>query len=319
LVTAHNGPQVTIDYKRGQLAGLLEALLRRRLDERRVSDDHECYGLRVAVEGVSVELQAHVEHVRQGGGIRGEIKGFSRQSRARFMHQIGSINRQVYDHRRVLFMTLTYHRSWSEDPAEQYGQLRKWFKRMNRRWPGTVIQWRKEWQARGAPHFHLIVYTPVEAIPVVDAEWTFVNDAVSAWVGIARRPGDSEHYMRRYAVNARFLDSWRGVMAYASKTAEYLSKKETVQPVDEHGEVLPTGRIWGTLGNKSNLPVSYEYNKLNKKDFMTFRRVFRRLCRPKNRRWTRRSIPRSKITNQRVLVDYRAIGRLLEAYGYYRN
>jgi hypothetical protein len=321
LVTAHNGPQVTIHYKRAEFLACLAGVLQKKLDDRwKPPESEESYGARVAVEGASSQLQVHRPTLPQvGGGLRGRITGFSRQSRGRFMHQLAEINRKKYDAHQVLFLTLTYHKNWSQDPADQYADLRKWFKRMKRRWPGIVLQWRKEWQARLAPHFHLLVYTPREAIPQDGTSWTFVNDATEAWIEVARRPGDSEHHMFRYSVDACVVASWGGVLAYASKSAEYLSKSDAVQPLDEDGQPLPTGRLWGTLGDKKTLPVSFDVHQITKEDYLRFRRVFRRLARPKKRRWTRRAIPRGQLNNLRVLVGYGSMNRLLAAHGYYRK
>lgn len=305
LVTAHNGPQVTIHYKRAEVLGCLQGVLNSRLGGRWTPPpQEETYGLQMAVEGGSVQLQVHKDREQQGGGKRREIKGLSRQSRSRLIHRLASINREAYDPRRIRFMTLTYHNGWSEDPSEQYDQLRRWFKRMNRRWPGLIIQWRKEWQHRLAPHWHLIVYTPAGAISAEDGSGPFMDDAVREWISVVRRPCDSEEHMYRRAVKGRMMESWRGAISYASKTAEYISKTETVQPVDENGQALPTGRLWGTLGNKKKLPIDYDLEPLTEDEYVRGRRVARRLLRPKTRRWTRRKIPRREYKNQRFLLDY---------------
>lgn len=316
LVTAHNGPQVTIHYKRAEVLGCLRAVLHRKLSEGwSPPEPEETYGVRMAVGGASVELQLGKEHTRRGGGIRGEITGFSRQSRSRLMHDLASINRDVVDPRQMLFITLTYHNNWSEDPADQYRQLRAWFKRMNRRWPGIVMKWRKEWQERLAPHFHVIVYTPAGAIPSEGEYWCFAEDASEEWVGVARRPGDSKHHMYRHAVKVRYMESWDRVIAYASKTAEYLSKTETVQPVGEDGQPLPTGRLWGTLGNRKNVPVEYDFEGLERDQFMRARRVFRRLARPKDRRRKLPRIGKDHIANRKVLLSYSTASRYFRWLG----
>lgn len=274
-----------------------------------------CY-LQAAVEGASVRLSIARQHERKGGGLRGEITGFSRQSRNRLLRTLGAINRSSYGPRQVLFLTLTYHHHWPEDAGEQYAQLRAWHKRLKRRFGDLPLFWRKEWQDRGAPHFHCIVFTPPELVPQDGQDWEFLTAATECWVELVRRPGDSKMHMWRYSVDAKFSESWKGAMSYASKHMRYISKKEAIQPRDPDGNPLPTGRLWGYL-DKRQLPISWETTRITFKEYLQTRRLFRRISRPKHRRWLRRRIPSHELRDAHVLLSYSELRRYLTWLGYY--
>jgi len=53
----------------------------------------------------------------------------------------------------VMSVTLTYHDIWPRGNVEQWRELREFVRRMGFRW----VVWRREWQKRGAVHWHLIV------------------------------------------------------------------------------------------------------------------------------------------------------------------
>lgn len=231
---------------------------------------------------------------------------------------VGSVNRKEYEPGQVLFVTLTYHRSWPQDADEQYGQLRALHKRLQRRWGSLPLIWRKEWQARGAPHFHLIVFTPKHALPVVGEYWDFLDQLTADWIDIVKRPCDSQKYMILHGVDVALCRSWKATMAYAAKHMRYVAKDEQRLPVNSDGEVLPTGRIWGTL-QRDRLPISWETTAITFQEYLQLRRYFRRIKRPKTGRQHRRCIPNRDLQDEWVLVAYGEVNRLLAWLGYYRQ
>lgn len=266
------------------------------------------------MHGATVKLSIEQKNERQGGGLRGRIHEFSRQSRSRLLRLLGSINRTEYDAEQVLFITLTYHRSWPENPDEQYAQLRAWHKRLERTYGDLPMIWRKEWQDRGAPHWHLIVFTPAEIAPQEGHDWHFLTAASEAWVDLVARDGDNRGWMLRRAVDARVTASWKGAMSYAAKHMRYISKKEAVQPRSEDGELLPTGRLWGTL-KRQRLPITHETHRVSFSEYLQLRRWFRRIARPRNRRHLLRKRPQHHLQNVHVLLDYHELHRLLAWLG----
>ena len=291
LVTAHNGPRTP------------------RSPGRRPRTH-----LQASVQGATVKLSIEQKNERVGGGVRSQITEFSRQSRNRLLRLVGSINRKHYSFDQVLFVTLTYHHNWPEDPAEQYDQLRAWHKRMERRYGDLPIIWRKEWQDRGAPHWHLILFTPAEIAPQEGEDWEFVTAATDAWVDLVAREGDKRHWMLIKSVDVRVTSSWKGAMAYAAKHMRYISKREAVQPRREDGSPLPTGRLWGTL-KRQRLPITHETHRVSFSEYLRLRRWFRRLSRPRNRRHLLRKRPQHHLQNVYVLLDYDELNRLLAWLG----
>lgn len=174
-----------------------------------------------------------------GGGKRGAVKGFSRQSRARLMETIAKVKTaaELPD-----FVTLTYPDNFP-DVARSKRDIRVFQKRLVRRFPDCGYIWKLEPQERGAPHFHLLVW----GCQTRDLfHWT-----VDAWYQIAGQ-GDINHYLFHLGALkdskpcVSKVTSWRGVWSYASK---YLGKTFEVA---EWGSKW-TGRFWG-VGNSKNIP-----------------------------------------------------------------
>ena len=174
-----------------------------------------------------------------GGGIRGGIKGFSKQSRYRLLLLIGKIKRSAA---LPMFVTLTYP---DQFPTVEQAKrdLKVFMQRMKRKFPDHGSIWKLEPQQRGAPHYHLLVWG-VGYGELFD--WVLNN-----WFEIAGQ-GDIKHFQFHAGVLPGSMPcvsevrSWRGVWSYASK---YLGKTFDVA---EWGDKW-TGRFWGVV-NSGNIP-----------------------------------------------------------------
>lgn len=162
---------------------------------------------------------------RIGGGIRGAIKTFTKSARRRVLCYFNELDLKVTD-QRPLFITLTYHNTWPSTGQGTKAHLHAFCKRLVRRYANAAIVWRLEYQARGAPHYHLLVF----GVPFIPRAW--VSDA---WWEVCGRGTDAH---RRSGTNIERIRSWRGVLAYASK---YLAKLGAT--------VCDTspGRFWGVI------------------------------------------------------------------------
>lgn len=162
-------------------------------------------------------------------GRRGKIKFFSKSSRRNLLRTIGKLQ----CNQRVFFCTLTYPAAYPDCKAAKR-HLDTFGKRLVRRLPSASFVWRLEWQKRGAPHFHLLMFgvqLPTKALRrYISRVWFEVVGS-----------GDDKHLSAGVQVDK--MRSWRGVMAYCGK---YVAK---VAPV---GEDNP-GRLWGAV-NRSMLP-----------------------------------------------------------------
>jgi hypothetical protein len=56
------------------------------------------------------------------------------------------------------FLTLTYPDDWPERWEEWKAHLKRLFDLLRHKHPGVSAVWKLEYQKRGAPHFHLIVF-----------------------------------------------------------------------------------------------------------------------------------------------------------------
>jgi hypothetical protein len=154
---------------------------------------------------------------------RGKVAGFSRKSRKRLFDLLASIPHDVLQPG-VLFVTLTYPSEFPTDHQTYKSHLRAFFKRLYRKIGREVpILWRLEFQKRGAPHFHLVVF----GLRRVDLKWLSAS-----WYEIVDS-GDTSHLLA--GTNVKFVLDKRAILWYVSK---YMAK-EMISMVGI------TGRVWG--------------------------------------------------------------------------
>lgn len=159
-------------------------------------------------------------------GIRGKA-GFSAGSRRRLMRKLGMIKRSAIP----VFVTLTYPAVYSSDPVRWKRDFDVFCKRLQRRFEKIALVWKLEFQKRGAPHYHLMVWGADYA--------NLLAFCSSAWYQVVGSL-DEKHF--RAGVRVEKIRSIRGVFSYASK---YLGKTEQV--------IQGVGRFWGVRGEE-NIP-----------------------------------------------------------------
>jgi hypothetical protein len=200
---------------------------------------------------------------------RGRVAGYSRRSRRRLMDLTASIHRERAG--RPLFVTLTYPRQWDPDPEVWKQDLESFGKRLLRRYPRASFIWRLEFQRRGAPHFHLLMF---------GADWVPARWLGRSWAEIVGKgTADPDHL--RAGVEVKRVRSWRGVASYASKgMAHELGKQDQAL-----SEAQLVGRWWGVV-NRSALPVEIVTLVLSWRVFYQVRRLLQKLGgRPGRGRW----------------------------------
>lgn len=220
-------------------------------------------------QGASLVSVSHqkFEIPQKGGGPRGTISLFSRQSKKRLMNLLGTIERTE----KPLFVTLTYPGAFVADSATWKNDLERFYKRLARKFPGSSFIWKLEPQKRGAPHFHLMVWG-VGYLPLL--RWIS-----RAWYQVVGS-GDEKHLHAGTSVEE--VRSWRGVMSYASK---YMGKIFDSPMMSELGWDNP-GRFWGVKG-RENLPavVADEIQGLTDRQVFEFFRFMRRYAGIKGRKY----------------------------------
>lgn len=204
---------------------------------------------------------------QKGGGMRGKIRGFSKQSRRRLMLMISKIRR---DAELPLFVTLTYPEIFPT-PEKAKIDITKFFKRLRRRFKKAGLIWKLEPQERGAPHFHILMWGVNLQIA---RDWIPGN-----WYEIAGK-ADRKHLAWHMGLcgngNVHCVQqvrSWKGVWAYAAK---YLGKTFEIAG----WERIWTGRYWGVIAG-SDIPfakltrVELDYRKAVQ--MMRYQRRYARL------------------------------------------
>lgn len=193
-------------------------------------------------------------------GLRGKIQDFTRAARRRLLDALNSINQGKLICK-PLFVTLTYPATWPADPRVWKRHLDVFAKRLIKKYPTAAFFWKLEFQSRGAPHFHLLVFN----VPYMAHKWVAEN-----WWDVVGS-GDPLHLAA--GTEVRRIRTWRGVLAYAAK---YMSKAvqlplfidSTTGEIMEHNP----GRFWGCV-NRDQLPIDPVVMVLTWQEFYRTRRA----------------------------------------------
>jgi len=90
------------------------------------------------------------------GPKRGYISQFSKRSRFRLFQLLAKINGNLEE--KPLFVSLTYHYGHLKMKSDPKKQLHNFLVQVRNYDPGVQFIWRMEFQIRGAPHFHIIIF-----------------------------------------------------------------------------------------------------------------------------------------------------------------
>lgn len=156
---------------------------------------------------------------------RGACTSFSKRSRLRLIKTLCKLqsSRLHQPH----FVTLTWHHSWDTSRECIQGSLNQFLTEFRRDWPGSHYLWRLEWQRRGAPHFHLIIWAEKgrDEHDTYDLhEW-----CRETWHRIADPKSGAHH---THGVDCRQVTSWREAYRYVCK---YTSKLDNVASPEYKG------------------------------------------------------------------------------------
>jgi hypothetical protein len=141
-------------------------------------------------------------------------------------------------------LTLTTQAIFHPRVAKHY--LKVFVQQMRRKYPTLAVVWRMEYQSRGAPHFHLILYNaPWMDKEMIQSEWGLVVGQQRPFTRIER------------------VKSYRQLMAYAGKyvakqasgISGFNSDAYSHTPVISGLDLSSPGRVWGVIG-RDNLPMA---------------------------------------------------------------
>jgi hypothetical protein len=166
----------------------------------------------------------------------------------------------------INFTTLTYPATYILDPKSWHRDLETWAKRLRRAFGPKIagFVWRIEFQKRGAPHFHLMVWSGGLNTRLFRA-W-----CLRAWYEVVGS-GDLKHL--KHGAHVKELDSRRAIRNYVSK---YLGKvvPAAIDEAGERLELLEWGRNWGIRGDIPADP--YHEREITAGEFYQLRRLVRR-------------------------------------------
>lgn len=252
-----------------------------------LSTVHICTEPKISISegGKFVQLKWPMKRESQGtiGAKRGNITDFSRKSRQRLQRAFAVLDDKAMG--LPVFITLTYPGEYSGNPAEWKRNLHAIKMAFVRAWPEITGYWRLEFQKRGAPHFHLLVWNgpEIEVEEIFDTRkqakiWMAVwpdrseqNRLVMEWLSATWyrivKSGDEKHLAAGTKIEP--MQSWNGVSYYLTK---YLCKlpEGSFVPVDW------VGRFWGVIqGQKLKKHPLFEA-EIPEKVFYKVRRVLRK-------------------------------------------
>jgi hypothetical protein len=146
---------------------------------------------------------------------RGNVEGFSRESRKRMFDALKQID---WDRAGLpLFVSLTYAQVWPEGRVVKR-HLKAFWRRLRANHAGVSCMWRVELQERGAPHFHLLVW---------GADWISMDEVNEIWGETVGRELWCCKTGRPPITSIERVRTRNGVSWYVGK---YMAKKETEEP-----------------------------------------------------------------------------------------
>lgn len=224
--------------------------------------------------GSFLKVQKAVKNQAVGGGKRGKITGFSRASRRRMLYMLAKTLIKSVPY----MITLTYPSEFVS-PRASKRHLKLFIQRLERKFRASGGVWKLEPQKRGAPHYHVLLWTTASYLEL--RGW-----CATTWYYIV---GTNDEKHLRAGTRVEKIRSPRGVMAYAGK---YVAK--TSENLDLDPEIIAmwddAGRWWGVFG-RDNIPWAPEIvENLDYKQVVGLMRLVRRYARIRARQYQSLSI-----------------------------
>lgn len=189
-----------------------------------------------------------------GAELAGIVRTFSRASKRRLGRAIASVDWAdvIEPGDRLALVTLTYHGDWRKacpTPETAYKHLRALAKRFNRATGRKfTCVWKREFQRRGAPHFHMLMPLPSHVLEEPVRDWF-----ARSWFQVVHS-GDERHRLAGTGVDwsegLRMADANRAAAYFTGYSAGKADSKSYQDEApegwaNENGSV---GRWWGMIG-----------------------------------------------------------------------
>jgi len=197
-----------------------------------------------------------------GGGSavrakRSKVSVFSRASRLRLLQKMATIKEKGL---KSVFVTLTYGQAFPS-PREAKRHLDNLMKQLRRKHEKVSGFWRLEFQQRGAPHFHLLLFglpfmekgelAARWANIVGEAYWDYSRDEVQhpfTRIELLQSAKHASRYVAKYVGKVDTSEGGFNIASYLTDEGEF------IHPLtgDNCGSI---GRWWGVF-NAENLPLA---------------------------------------------------------------
>lgn len=165
---------------------------------------------------------------------RGDVQIFSRKSRRKLFNYILKLeNRSGY-----YFVTLTYPKEYDENYQTWKKQLHQLYSSLQYHYPEMGFLWKLEFQKRGAPHFHLLMFVP--SMPPRTELRELIRNSWYRIVGIKSKG------FRYWGTDVKEVKDIKSSGFYLAM----YQCKDQYQRTD-----IKTGRMWGIYG-RNKMPMS---------------------------------------------------------------
>lgn len=174
---------------------------------------------------------------QSGGGKRGEISVFSSGSRFRLFRLMHTLKFET-----MTFCTLTYPDEFPTDSKVYKAHLKEWRRRIELKYGKIATVWRLEFQARGAPHFHLLM---------LDAPFVPVLELSNLWANIVHSC-DPAH--KKIGVDVKLITKGTEARLIATYISKYVAKIDNSKQSEQKNKV---GRWWGKWNIEEEKPQEF--------------------------------------------------------------
>lgn len=226
-------------------------------------------GLKVARRWVASDETAPRPRALRGGGRRRPVRDFTRKSRAEMTWAFACIPWSSFE--RVGMISLTYPPAFPRDGRVVQADLRRfweqWTRRFGRRPTGI---WTREFQRRGAPHFHIYCEFPAD-------KWAMVEFVRSAWSKIAWPDRPAGRWVQTRVEEYEHLV---GGQVRLDKIVEYFAGHHSEKGLYQKrlpADFVNAGRWWGRVGRDT--AAVREYDGLPPAVYFQLKRALKKIYR----------------------------------------
>lgn len=252
----------------GVSAGTL-SVRRERMARTERRHEVEVAASRTRADLAASDLTAGRDPGRHDGKTAARISQWSAKSRARMVRVLQQADwTPLLDQGVPAMVTLTYPGDWlavAPNAAASRRHLVLLRKRYEREFGVRLLgAWKREFQARGAPHFHLLMVPPPSAVAGsffrwLALTWAELVGAESCGRGRHECQADCERHRHEvagvavdYAEGAKCRDP-RRIGVYFAKHGSYAAKEYQNHAPREWVDAGSVGRFWGVWGLPSTL------------------------------------------------------------------